>query len=96
MPWETLRSISSKDDYDDGIEILDKIVKDMHKIEDKYAYDKGNIFAIGEVYNILYEADRMMKELDNPDYMTPEIQEKLYYASAFILMIAQKYFQPHY
>ena len=52
MPWETLRSISSKDDYDDGIEILDKIVKDMHKIEDKYAYDIREIFLQLEKYII--------------------------------------------
>lgn len=90
MPWESLRGISSKDDYDDGIMVLDKIVNNIKNIYDKYPCDNGNIFAIGEVYKVLDEIDVMLKNLDNPGNINKEIQDKLYYLAAFAIVISQK------
>ena len=65
----------------------------MYKISKKFVFQTGNVFAMGEVYKVLDEADKMIKKLENPDDMTPEIQEKLFFAASLTLMIAQKELQ---
>lgn len=90
---DLVKDISANMDYVDGVNILNKIVENMYKISKKFVFQTGNVFAMGEVYKVLDEADKMIKKLENPDDMTPEIQEKLFFAASLVLMIAQKEFQ---